>query len=36
MMGCLIFVLVFQQLNDLTNHDQNGAQTHKLTSYSYQ
>lgn len=25
-------VLVFQQINDLTDHDQNGTQSHKLTS----
>ena len=25
-------VLVFQQVNDLTDHDQNRTQTHKLTS----
>ena len=27
-----LFVLVFQQVNDLTDHDQNRTQTHKLTS----
>lgn len=27
-----IVVLVFQKVDDLTNHDQNRAQTHKLTS----
>ena len=32
MMGCLISVLVFQQVDDLTDHDQNGTQSHKLTS----
>ena len=32
MMSCLIFVLVFQQIDDLTDHDQNRAQTHRLTS----
>ena len=32
MMGCLISVLVFQQIDDLADHDQNRAQTHKLTS----
>ena len=34
MMSCLIFVLVFQQIDDLTDHDQNRAQTHRLTSIS--
>ncbi len=28
-------VLVFQQVNDLTDHDQNGPQTHKLISSPY-
>lgn len=32
MMGCLISVLVFQQVDDLADHDQNRAQTHLLTS----
>ena len=35
MMGCLISVLVFQQINDLTDHDQNGPQTHRLISSPY-
>ena len=28
-------VLVFQQVDDLTDHDQNGPQTHKLISSPY-
>ena len=32
MMGCLIFVLVFQKIDDLTDHDQNRTQSHRFTS----
>ncbi len=28
-------VLVFQQVDDLTDHDQNGPQTHRLISSPY-
>ena len=27
-----LFILVFQQINDLTDHDQNGTQSHRFTS----
>ena len=30
-----LFVLVFQQVDDLTDHDQNGTQSHKLTSFLF-
>ena len=30
-----LFVLVFQQVDDLTDHDQNGPQTHRLISSPY-
>ena len=32
MMGCLISVLVFQKIDNLTDHDQNRTQSHLFTS----